>query len=387
VQHAKRRGGAILEGKCMTSSSPRISSREVAQAADVSANTVSLVVRDSPRISEQTKVRVREVIARLGYRPHAAARALRSARSGTLGYLVPEVPKAARDVFRHQLLSAMITAARARGYHLLVDTLGDADSCMALLRSGRIDGALIDWVVDDTVLERLVAANAPVVLVGRDGGDLPVSWVKADEEEGAYRATRHLLEQGHRVIGLLAAGDEATNAIVRERTRGYRRALHEASLAADPACTALGDWTFEAGCGLAHGLLMRESRPTALFALNELMAVGALDAARRLGLRVPMDLAIATVEDSPWVEYVWPALTGTHVPMYEVGTRATEALFAVLDDGALPPRQITLPTHLIVRASTLADATQRPPMDAPPHGPDVDQPPAAVPSRVRQGAW
>lgn len=332
----------------------RVSSRDVARVAGVSANTVSLVVRDSPLVAPATKARVQEVIARLGYRPHAAAAALRSTRSQTLGFLVSEVKEPIQDVFRHQLLSAITTRAQAADHYLLVDTFVDAGRCLALLDSGRIDGAVIDWRVPDDLLAQLVARQAPIVLAGRDAGDLPLSWVKADEEGGAYQAARHLLATGQRAPALLAAVEEESNAVARARVQGYRRALYEAGVALTPDDMAYGDWTFESGVAEGRRLLTREPRPTAIFALSELMAMGVLRAAGELGLRVPGDLALVTVEDNPWVEYVQPQLSAVHVPMHEVGTRATEALLALLADPAAPPRQIVLPTTFTVRASSVS---------------------------------
>ena len=121
------------------------------------------------------------------------------------------------DVFRHQLLIAITTRAQAVDYYLLVDTFVDAGRCLALLDSGRIDGAVIDWRVPDAVLAQLVARDAPIVLAGRDAGHLPLSWVKADEEGGAYQAARHLLSAGHHVPALLAALEEESNAVARPR--------------------------------------------------------------------------------------------------------------------------------------------------------------------------
>lgn len=343
----------------------RISSRDVARVAGVSANTVSLVVRDSPLVTQATKERVRAVIDRLGYRPHAAAAALRSTRSRTLGFLVPEVKEPIQDVFRHQLLSAITTRAREADHYLLVDTFVEAGRCLALLDSGRIDGAIVDWRIPDEVLKGLVARGAPIVLAGRDAGCLPVGWVMADEEGGAYEAGRHLLAavgargRGHDPLALLAAVEEETNAVAQARVQGYRRALDEAGRPLDPKYVAHGDWTFESGVAEGRRLLAQAPRPDAIFALDELMAMGVLRAAGELGLRVPDDLALATVEDNPWVDYVQPRLTAVHVPMHEVGVRATDALLALLADPNAPPQRLVLPTTFTVRESSAPRAGGR----------------------------
>jgi len=331
----------------------RVTSREVAAAAGVSPATVSLVVRESPLVKASTRERVQEVIARLGYRSHAAAAALRSARSRTLGYLVPEMIDPAQDVFRHQLLSAMTTRAHASDYYVLVDTFVQSTRALPLVTGGRIDGILADFFVPDAVLADLIARDIPVVLVGRDSDTKGVSWVKADETDGAREATRHLLGQGHRRIGLIAAGEEGNNDIVRARLDGFRQALAEAGVPIMPEFVAHSrDFTFESGCALGHSLLDRRSRPSALFVFNETLAAGVLKAARQLHIRVPEDLAIATTEDSPWVGYIWPELTAVHVPMRDVGTRATEMLLALLDDPSSAPLHEILPTTLVIRASS-----------------------------------
>jgi DNA-binding LacI/PurR family transcriptional regulator len=202
------------------------------------------------------------------------------------------------------------------------------------------------------MLKELIARNVPLVLVGRDAGDLPISWVKADEEDGAYTATLHLLALGHRRFAAITAADEHTHAVVRERMRGYRRALEEADLEVESGSVVRGDWSFQSGYTLGRELLSRQAPPTALFVLSEIMAAGAQQGALDLGLRVPDDLAIVTIEGSPLVEYVRPQLSAVHVPMYAVGLRAAEVLLSLLDKPEREPRRIVLPTTFIVRESS-----------------------------------
>lgn len=328
--------------------------RDVAQAAGVSYNTVSLVMRDSPLVAPKTRARVQEVIAQLEYQPNAAAAALRSSRSQTIAYFIPKEPKVFKpdlDVFHHQLLRAITSRTEDAGYHVLLTSSVNEHQVVSLLSSGRIDGALINWHLEGDVIKALVERDASVVLVGRDEAALPISWVKADEEAGAYQATRHLLELGHQCFGLITIGEEH-HAIAYERRHGYERALTEAGIPIERKYSAYGDWTYRSGYDLGVHLLTLHPRPTAIFALNELMAVGVLRAAHLLGLHVPNDLALITTEDTPWVEYVHPRLSAVHVPMYEVGTRAVEVLLALLDEPTSGPRQVVLPTTFVVRESS-----------------------------------
>lgn len=329
----------------------RISSRDVARLAGVSTATVSLVVRGSSLVKESTRERVQAIIDQLGYQSHAAAAALRSSRANTVGYLVPEIIEPVRDVFRHQVLSALTTRIQAENYHVLLDTVLNAQNYTYLVNSGRIDGALIDWMVDDTLLVALTSRNIPCVLVGRDSGTIPLSWVKADEYHGAYELSRHLIDLGHRHIVVLSGGNEHLNSVVRERIQGYRAALARADLQSSEAIL-WGDWTFESGYQMGKEALQRTPRPTAFLALNEGIAVGVLKAVREANLQVPTDISIGTIEDSPLVEYVSPELTSIHIPMYEVGKHAAEILLNLIESEHPIPQQRILPTYLQVRAST-----------------------------------
>lgn len=330
----------------------RVSILDVARTAGVSPATVSLVMHGSPLVKEATRERVQGVINQLGYQSHAAASALRLARSNTLGYLVPKITEAVNDVFRHQLISAVTTRAAEANYHVLFDTFLNAQHHTALFSSGRIDGVLVDWEVDDAVLAELHARNIPFVLLGRQApGWLPVSSVKADEFNGSYDIIWYLITHGHTRIALLSAGSE-THPIAQERITGYYKAFAQAGLPVDPASIVTGNWDYASGFEQGLQLLSLHPRPTAIFALSELMAVGALKAALRLGLKVPDELSIVTTEDSPWVEYVLPELTAVHIPMYEVGIRSTELLLAQLANPQTPPQHIVLPTTLIMRESS-----------------------------------
>ena len=334
----------------------RVTSRDVAEIAGVSYNTVSLVVRDSPLVAPATKVRVQEAIAQLGYQPNAAAAALRSSQSKTLGYLLWREPEALMDeevdVFHNRLSKAIVDCAQEHDYYVLQNTFIDAQRSLSLLQSGRIDGLLIDLLIPHEVVEILIANQVPLVLVGRDCEDPSISWVKADELSGAYQATNHLLKLKHCSIALLTI-DMPGHPIVFDREQGFLRALEDAGVPFDPAYRSCGFWTFESGYEQCQRLLRMTPRPTAIFAMNELMAVGCLQGAQDLGLHVPRDVAIVTVEDSFWVNYVRPQLTAVHVPMYEVGRRATEALLSLIEHPTAPPQHIVVPTTFVTRDSSV----------------------------------
>ncbi len=337
-----------------TSSSGRPTLRDVARIAGVSHNTVSLVVRGSNRVLPETRARVEAVIEHLGYQPHAAAAALRSSRSGAVGYLIDRPlgaePRTEVDAFRNRVWHGISDTADATGYFVLHAGFSDIRRSRALLSSGRVDGLLVDFLIDDDALDELVSATGlPVVVIGRSTEVPGVAWVRADEEGGAYVATRHLIELGHTAIGVVSVRSE-DHPVVGEREAGMRRALGASGLPTN-APRWFGDWTFESGYSLGLEITSSSHRPSALFVLNELMAFGCLQAAESAGSVLPRDLAIVTVEDSRLVDYVRPALTAVHVPMYEVAKRAMEMLLAAIETGQRGHGE-TLATKFVVRASS-----------------------------------
>ena len=335
-------------------SNRRTTLRDVARVAGVSHNTVSLVVRGSQRVLPETRARVQAVIEHLGYQPHAAASALRSSRSGAIGYLIHRADRteaqALVDAFRNSVWHGICDTADAGGSFVLHADFADVRRSRALLLSGRVDGLLVDYLISDEILgEILTGINTPAVVIGRSSRVPGVAWVRADEEGGAYSATGHLIDLGHTDIALVTVPEER-HPMVREREAGMQRALSEAGLRRQPQ-RWLGDWTFESGYRIGHEILASNQAPSALFVLNELMAFGLLQAAQAAGRQLPDDISVATVEDSRLVKYVRPALTAVHVPMYRVATRATEVLLGSFD-GAASDVQETLATEFVVRAST-----------------------------------
>ena len=254
-------------------------------------------------------------------------------------------------MLRNRSFKAISDCAEAHHSYVPQTSFVDSQRCISLFNSGRVDGLLVDLFIPDEIVYLLAASKIPVVLIGRGNSRLPVNWVKADEAAGAFEATTHLLAQGHRRIALLTV-EEADHPIVLEREHGFHRALSEAGSAFDAQYRAYGAWTFESGYAQTRQLLALPQPPTAIFALNELMATGCLQAIQDGGLRVPEDVAVVTTEDSIWVRYVRPQLTAVHVPMYEVAHRATEILLQQLSQPSYQPHHITIPTSFVVRESS-----------------------------------
>jgi LacI family transcriptional regulator len=325
-----------------------INIKDVARAAGVSVATVSRVQNGSALVKEATRRRVGEIAARLGYTPHGAARSLITSRTNTLGVLLPDL----YGEFFSEVIRGIDQTAQQHGYHLLVSSSHDDRSAVeTAFRSmrGRVDGLIVMWPEMDETAVPSLPARFPVVLlsspIGPDGFDV----ITVANYEGAYAMVCHLLDLGHRRIAIIK-GVEG-NADAAERLRGYRAALATSGIASRELEVA-GDFNEESGFRATRELLRREVRPTAIFAANDAMAIGALSALREAGLRVPDDMALAGFDDIPMARYLDPPLSTVHVDISALGEHATlRLLAAVRDKERHKHRAETLPTTLVLRRS------------------------------------
>ena len=318
-----------------------VTMRDVAQAAGVSVATVSRFYNASGPVGKRTRTRIERVARDLRYVPNAAARSLNTRRTHAVGVLLPDL----YGEFFSELLRGLDRAARGHGLHLLVSGAhGDADELVETARAlhGRVDGLVV--MSPDAHADRLrqrIAPDLPLVLLGGPHASLAV-----DNRGGAEAATRHLVGLGHRRVAHLAGA--AGNLDAQERQAGYAAALAQAGLA--PTVYA-GDFREEAGAAAVERVLATPApeRPTALFAANDAMAVGALAALRARGLSAPADLALVGFDDVPLASHLTPALTTVHVPTAELGAAAVERVRRLDAGGSDAPR--TLPATLVVRDS------------------------------------
>lgn len=324
--------------------------KEVARRARVSVATVSRVFNHSPLVRETTRQRVRRAALRLGYSPHGAARSLVTHRTNTIGVLLQDHYGA----FFAELIRGIDQTAQAHGYHLLVSTTRSADETLdAVLRSmrGRVD-ALILMTHDNyaAAVGTTFRLGFPVVLLNCPPTDASCDSLGIANYDGAFAMIRHLASLGHRRIAIIRGSDENFDAA--ERLRGYRAAVRNLGLESDPALELPGDFTEAAGYAAAKFIVDVGLHPTAVFAANDCMAIGAMCALRDAGLAIPADIAVVGFDDIPTATYANPALTSVHVDIAELGQRATERLLAALDAPASHrPRRETVPTTLVVRRS------------------------------------
>jgi DNA-binding LacI/PurR family transcriptional regulator len=324
----------------------------VAAAAGVSKTTVSHVLSGNRPVARATAARVRRVIDELGYRPNTVAQALKMARSHTIGLVVPDVTNPFYPALARGLQAALIDA----GYLLLLaDTGGDPDAERAFIAEAlqrRVDALVVSaFGLTEDELERLAGAVVPVVAVGAELAGSRLDCVTADDERAAADAVAHLRARGHERIATIAG--PAGTAVADRRLRGFTQALEREGLL-DPALVIHGDFTRDGGRDAAESFLQQDARrPSAVFCANDLMAIGALDAARIAGRTVPGDLAVVGVDDIDAAGLVAPALTTVRIPAGDIGRVAGELLLSRMEPEARrAPRTILVGHELIVRDST-----------------------------------
>ncbi len=327
--------------------------KDVAREAAVSVATVSRALNGHDSVTRATREHVGAIAKRLRYVPHAAARSLITRRTETLGVVLPDL----YGEFFSELIRGIDVAAREHGLHLLVSSShGSASETGAALRalSGRVDGILImSPHAATTHLADDLPTSTPVVLMNtRSHGNDYLS-LAIDNHGGAWKMVEHLVDVGFRRIALI--GGPTDNFDAQERLRGYREAL--AHFVAGSAAQVLeGDFSEESGHAAGVEIAAMSPRPDAVFAANDMMAVGCLRALRDAGLRVPRDIALAGFDDIPIARFVAPGLTTMRVNIAELGAAAARALIASIGDPNSAATHQILAPELVVRDSTSQDS-------------------------------
>jgi len=331
--------------------------KQVAERAGVSTSTVSHVINKTRAVSEDVRQRVLAVIDEMGYIPNAMARSLKNDKTRTIGVSVPDNTHAAMA----ELLRGIEDTAFAVGYNIMLcNGYEDPQRQVAHLRSlieKRIDGLVLvagAARANEELAALLSSGRVPVVLADHAvaGVDAATDFVGLDHEATGYLATRHLLELGHRRIACVAGGEHEPSG--QERLAGYRRALAEAGLAPDPGLLVHGSADCQGGHDAARRLLALEQPPSALFACNDLMALGALCAAREAGVEVPAALSVVGGDDLGVAAFATPRLTTVAQPNHEMGRQLTELLLQRIRGEPAPRSHARLQGRLVVRHSSAA---------------------------------
>lgn len=341
----------------MASLTKRPTQNDVARRAGVSRATVSYVLNGLTDgrvpISEDTLQRVTRAIEELGYEPDARAQALRSGSTHTIGVLIPDLS----NPHFSEYATGVERAARAAGYHILLSSIAlneeYALSVFKDLASRRIDGLILatSFILKSpeaqATLQRLRERRLPLVELS---DQYEVDCIASDYREATRETLTYLQSLGHRRFGFVY-GVHGAPEVGEDRLLAFREMLQTAGLY-EPGLVASCGPTIEDGYRAALDLLARPDRPTALLAINDLLAFGVLRAATDLGLRVPQDLSLAAFDDIPMAQYLTPRLTTVSKNALHIGEEAFRLLLARIQQPDLPKQRLVAPPRLIIREST-----------------------------------
>jgi DNA-binding LacI/PurR family transcriptional regulator len=321
---------------------------DVARRAGVSKSLVSLVMRGARHVSPKRRAAVQQAAAALGYRPNAMARGLVQRRTGMLGVLLSDL----HNPFFADVVEGIHEQAARSGYRVLIATgnrvPAHEDEAIDALLQLRVDGLILAGVLVESRLVVEAGREVPVVLVGRTARAASVDSVTNDDWAGAVAVVRHCASLGHRAIAHVDAGQGAG---ATARRRGYEDAMRQLRLA---KYIQVADGTFTEEGGHSGGLLLLEQRPrpTAIFAANDLAAIGALNAIEERGLRVPDDVSLVGYDNTSLAALRHISLTTVHQPRLEMGQMAVSILMERLEEGRTRPRRAVLTPSLVVRGTT-----------------------------------
>jgi len=322
---------------------------DVAREAGLSPTAVSRYLNNRLELPQSTRERIDAAVDKLGYRPNLLAKRLSTGRAEAIGLVTPEIA----NPFFAELAAAVEAEADRHGYAVyLSSTRGDPAKearVISYLTDQHVDGLIMTSNrPDDGALAKLLEGQVNVVVIDEDIPGANVPRIFVENEEGAYLATRHLIEHGHVRIAHVSGSSGVFS--VGERLAGYRRAMREGGLPVDDSLVMLGNYDAEFGFKAAEWILDMHERPTAIFAGSDYIVVGMLRRFRQTGIKVPEDRSIVGFDDVPLLELIDPPLTTIRQPIAEMGRRAVATLLTLLGGGEAQPLT-RLPVELIERKS------------------------------------
>ena len=322
--------------------------RDVARLAGVSVATVSRALSNPEKVSDESLEKVHNAIAQVGYRPNMLARNFRSARAYAIVVLVPDIANPFYSLF----IRALEDRAQQKGYAVLLgDTRGTPEREMEYIR--RVETRLADGIVQLRPSSEKSQNNIPadIPCVNACGCEFTTGpSIRIDNRAAAKTMVNYLISLGHRRIGVISGLKDNPHAI--DRLEGYKEALAEAGIPFEKDLIAEGDFTMWSGLNAAFQFCNMKIRPTAVFSMNDEMAIGAMQTLKNQGIRIPEDMSVTGFDDIAYSKYSDPSLTTISQPAEEMGKMAMDMLLKVIEGEPLSQRECVLPTEFIIRKST-----------------------------------
>lgn len=327
---------------------------DVAKEAGVSISTVSKVLNNTGSIAEKTRKKVRDTMHQLDYQPSVVASVKK--RIQTIGLLIPNIA----NPFMAEIARGIENHVKKFGFSLMIcstdNDLKNEIEYISILKQKYIDGIIIaTGLKEDKAIKELLKADIPVALLSRDVSSLAVDAVLVDDFLGGYEATEYLISLGHKRIAMIT--EDINFPTIGARFEGYKQALEKAGLPYDESLVSLNNTSLDEGKQSTREFLHLSVPPTAIFASTEFLAIGAIQAARELKIKVPQDLSIIGFDDTVLSTICDPPLTTIAQPIYEMSKKVVELLIEEIEDSKETKQRIVLSPKLVVRASTSHNKT------------------------------
>lgn len=333
----------------------RITIDDIARRTGYSRATVSRAISGEGSVKPATAELVRRAVEELGYVPSSAASALSGGKTRVVAVLLPDIG----SPYYSDLLEGLDSVAQERGYHLILKTIRQPKSIVALVEGGMVDGFIIrhsrDPENDETLLQELKRRSIPFIFIGKPLSDANSHSIMVDNVGGAREMAHHFVEHAFKRVLFVSGSKE--NLDSRDREYGFRVGLSERGFDLSGLWVEQGDFSRECGFRIASEFLVRH-KVDAVFAANDRMALGVLYYCHEHGLRVPGDLAVAGFDDVFFSEFLWPPLTTVMQPMHEIGAVAMENMIMLIEGSKISTTRIILPTRLVIRRSCGCEAEQ-----------------------------
>ncbi|MGM0880318.1 MAG: LacI family DNA-binding transcriptional regulator [Bacillota bacterium] len=322
---------------------------DIARLAGVSTATVSKVINNTGRISDQTRERINRIMEDLNYRPNVLASAMKGKSTYQIAFLIPDID----NPIYAQYLKHIEAYGQELGYNIVLcstdNDFAKETRHITLLRQRRVDGFIIaSKFKNDELLKQLVEEGFPIALFAHERPGISIDSVTVDDYMGGYLASKHLHSLGHRKIGVVGEDSISSD----ERIRGYKFALSEANIPIDNKLIVVGGATLQEAEQSAAVLLDSEERPSAIFGCNDILAIGVMQAAKARGIRIPEQLSVIGFDDTPLCSIVSPRLSSISLPVRELGKHVTDIIISKIEHSDTVKQRIRLLPELAVRDST-----------------------------------
>lgn len=322
---------------------------DVSRLSGVSIATVSRAFSAPDRVRESTRRKVYEAAEVLHYSPNAIAQAMALQRTNKIAFLICKEGATILDPFYAGICDGIMGESNRTDYELVISTAADWNMAASTAKNKQVEGVILGGNARPDMISELQNRNLAVVLVNNRIPGLDIPCVVSDEYGGVRQALEHLISRGHRNIAMLAG--RFSPYILGERYKAFLEIAQAHGLSVDTRHIKLCDPTVDSAAEACLELLSREDRPTAIFGANDVVAAGAMKAARRLGLRVPEDVAVTGVDDSSVCRMLEPELTSVHIDCRQMGELSVQRLQALLSEESNVPQVTVVPTELRVRGS------------------------------------